>query len=65
MSLIAVKISKCDAEFIAELNEDYHNGDCIILKDSNLTMEELPNSFDYIVIDTGEYMFKICSPVLI
>lgn len=63
MSLFAVRISKDDTELIAELNEDYHNGDCIILDGCNTRIEEFPDLFDYVAIDNGEYMIKICSPL--
>jgi hypothetical protein len=63
MGLIAVKLSKDDPELIAELTEDYHNGDCIIFGNCNLLIEEFPGSFEYVVIDNGEYMIKICLPL--
>ena len=63
MRLVAVKLSKDDPELIAALNEDYHNGDSVIIKAPDLTIDELPDSFEYLMIDAGEYMIKICSPV--
>jgi hypothetical protein len=63
MGLIAEKILKDDPELIADLNEDYHNGDCIIIGNCNLLIEEFPGSFEYVVIDNGEYMIKLCSPL--
>jgi hypothetical protein len=63
MSLFAVRISKDDTEFIAELNEDYHNGDCLILDVCNTRIEDFSDLFDYVVIDNGEYMIKIYSPL--
>lgn len=63
MDLIAVKISKDDPELIAELNEDYHNGACIIIGSCDLSIEEFQGSFKYAVIDNGEYLIKVYSPL--
>ena len=63
MALKAVKILKDDPELFAELNEDYHNGDCIIIGNCDLSIEELPSSFEYLVIDNGEYLIKIYLPL--
>jgi hypothetical protein len=63
MSLIAVKISKNDPDSMAELNDDYHNGDCIIIGNCDLSVEDFPGSFKYVVIDNGEYLIKAYSPL--
>ena len=63
MRLIAVKISKDDSDRLEELNDDYHNGDCVIIGNSNLSIEEFPGSFEYVVFDNGEYLIKVYSPL--
>ncbi len=63
MSLTALKISKDDQELISELNDDYHNGRCVIFDVRDLRIEAFSDSFDHVVIDNGEYLIKIYSPL--
>jgi hypothetical protein len=56
-------MSKDNPELIAELNEDYHSGDCVIIGNCNLSIKEFPGTFKYFVIDNGEHLIKIYSPL--
>lgn len=59
MKLIAVIISKKDnSQFVEEINQDYHNGDCEFIfqsKDLKLMIESL----EYLVADINDHLLII------
>ena len=43
---------------IEEINEDYHNGECIILQPTN-EFDEINDNFKYFVIDFTDFLILI------
>lgn len=53
------RIDKLENDSIIEgINEDYHNGDCIILNPIN-TSEDINADLKYLVVDFNEYLILI------
>jgi hypothetical protein len=59
MGFTISRIEKVNSDLtIEEINEDYHNGDCAILKPIN-KLEEIKDNLKYLVVDFGENLILI------
>ncbi len=59
MGFAISRIDKAENDSIIEgINEDYHNGDCIILNPTN-KLEDINADLKYLVVDFNEYLILI------
>ena len=59
MGFVFKRIEKIGYEpFIEEINEDYHNGDCIIMQPMN-ELDHIKDHTKYFVIDYKDYLVLI------
>jgi hypothetical protein len=59
MAFVSKRIDKIGHDsIIEEINEDYHNGECIILQPLN-ELDEIKENINYIVVDYNDFLIQI------